>query len=326
MSLCSVLDPLEDFLLAATTGGPGHGLNLSTNNGLDLTCQNYEGLNLSQHANHLQQDNSSTAATGDPVVLNLTHQSVSQQLSGGGHIVNSNTNNSTLQPHTSKGFTQREQQQIGHPFVHNAEVGLNLSLQNGINLSRQAVQQGNRSNLELGCYYNDFNNINGDGGATHSMQTQGGTSFTFNPRVHVDNSTYNVEQQRNSPLNLEHRSSPLNLTSVVQHQQQQQHHATIRNINNPNQNLNTSTTSNSQQNSVCQNIPQSSHHQQQQNQNYFTSNDQFNWSNLFYSQTEGGSHENAIDMYQQNDTVIQQGQEQHQMFDMGDPNSMSQVG
>ena len=320
MSLCSVLDPLEDFLLAATTGGPGHGLNLSTNNGLDLTCQNYEGLNLSQHANNLQQGNSSNPASGDPVVLNLTHQSIPQQLSGGGHVITSTTTNPNLQPHTSKGFAQREQQ-IGQPFVHNTEVGLNLSLQNGINLSRQAVQQGNRSNLELGYYYNDFNNISGDGGA-HSMQNQAGTNFTFNPRVGVDNSSYNVEQQRNSPLNLEHRSSPLNLTSVVH----QQHPATVRNFHHPKHNLNTTSTpvQNVQQNSVCQNIQQTSQHQQQQ-QNYFSSNDQFNWTNLFYSQAEG-PHETAIDMYQPNDTVIQQGQDQQQMFDMGDPNSMSQTG
>ena len=55
MSLCSALDSqLEEFLLSNTiqstsTGLGIHGLNLSTNNGLDLTCPSYEeGLNLSQ--------------------------------------------------------------------------------------------------------------------------------------------------------------------------------------------------------------------------------------------------------------------------------------
>jgi len=49
MSLCSGLDQgLEEFLLSGGAS-TGLGLNLSTNNGLDLTCQAYEeGLNLSQ--------------------------------------------------------------------------------------------------------------------------------------------------------------------------------------------------------------------------------------------------------------------------------------
>jgi hypothetical protein len=51
MSLCSALDSqLEEFLLSNTSTGLG--LNLSTNNGLDLTCPSYEeGLNLSQQNN-----------------------------------------------------------------------------------------------------------------------------------------------------------------------------------------------------------------------------------------------------------------------------------
>lgn len=49
MSLCSVLDSqIEEFLLSGTASN-SLGLNLSTNNGLDLTCPSYEeGLNLSQ--------------------------------------------------------------------------------------------------------------------------------------------------------------------------------------------------------------------------------------------------------------------------------------
>ena len=320
MSLCSALDPLEDFLLAATTGSPGHGLNLSTNNGLDLSCQNYEGLNLSQHANSLQQGNTSNAPSADAVVLNLTHQSIPQQHPGNGHVISSPNTNSSLQQHGNKGFTPRDQQLASQSFVpNNAEVGLNLSLQNGINLSRQAVQPGNRSNIELGYYYNDFNSINSDGG-TQSMQNQGTTNFTFNARVGADNSAYSIEQQRNSPLNLEHRSSPLNLTSVV-HQQHQ--HPTVRNFHHPKHSLHTSTVV---QQSPCQNIPQQQS-QQQQNQNYFSStNDQFNWSNLFYSQPEG-THQNDLDIYQSNDTILQheQGQQQQQMFDLNEhPNSMPQ--
>ena len=308
MSLCSALDPLEDFLLAATTGSAGHGLNLSTNNGLDLTCQNYEGLNLSQHANNLQQQhggNSSNPASGDPVVLNLTHQSV-QQLPGNGHVINSGANaNTSLQQVGGRGFVQREQQ-LTHPFVHNAEVGLNLSLQNGINLSRQAVQQGSRPNIDLGYYYNNFDNINGTG--ANQMQHQGGTNFTFNPRNGGgDSSSYNIEQQRNSPLNLEHRSSPLNLTSVHQpHPGRSFHH--------PKHSLNTSTII--QQNTGCQSIPQ------QSQQTYFSSNDQFNWSNLFYTQQEG-PQQNTMDMYQPNNAVVHQGQEQ-QMFNINDQNAIAQ--
>ena len=58
MSLCSALDPqLEEFLLSGGASS-GLGLNLSTNNGLDLTCQPYEeGLNLSQ------QNGASTTGT-----------------------------------------------------------------------------------------------------------------------------------------------------------------------------------------------------------------------------------------------------------------------
>ena len=57
MSLCSALDSqLEEFLLSNSLPGSNsglgiHGLNLSTNNGLDLTCPTYEGLNLSQQNN-----------------------------------------------------------------------------------------------------------------------------------------------------------------------------------------------------------------------------------------------------------------------------------
>ena len=149
------------------------------------------------------------------------------------------------------------------------------------------------------------------------MQNQGTTNFAFNARVGVDNSSYSIEQQRNSPLNLEHRSSPLNLTSVV-HQQ-----PTVRNFHNPKHGLHTSTVV---QQPSCQNIPQQQS-QTQQNHNYFSStNDQFNWSNLFYSQPEG-THQNELDIYQSNDTIVQHEQGQQQpIFDLNDhSNAMPQT-
>ena len=325
MSLCSALDPLEDFLLAAATEGPGHGLNLSTNNGLDLTCQNYEGLNLSQHANPLNQGTNSNPTSSAPVVLNLTHQSLpphqQQQQLPGNHgqphpqVLNPNNIITNFPQHGTKGFVQRDQQQTGNQSF-NTEVGLNLSLQNGINLSRQAVPQGSRSNIEIGYYYNDFNGISSDGGQ-QSLQNPDGANFTFNPRVGGDNSAYTIEQQRNSPLNLEHRSSPLNLTSVVPSQQ----HSSIRNFQQQKHNINASSVP-QQQHSGCPNLPQQP--QQQGQNNYFSSNDQFNWNNLFYNQA-GCSQQNELDLFQSNDVAeIQQGQLQTNMFTMNGQQPLQQ--
>ena len=107
MSLCSALDPLEDFLLGATAGSSGHGLNLSTNHGLDLTCQNYEGLNLSQNGSSIQQSNPPNPAAAESVVLNLAHQSLPQQLSTTGHVIHpTNISQSGLQEN-SKVFSQK---------------------------------------------------------------------------------------------------------------------------------------------------------------------------------------------------------------------------
>ena len=331
MSLCSALDPLEDFLLAAATEGPGHGLNLSTNNGLDLTCQNYEGLNLSQHATPLNHGAGSNPTSSASVVLNLTHQSLpnhpqqQQQLpvnhsvsNPQHHVLNSNNVLPNFQQQGGKGFVQREQQQMGNQSFNN-EVGLNLSLQNGINLSRQAVPQGNRSNIELGYYYNDFNGISGSGGQ-QSIQNADGANFAFNPRVGGDSSVYSLEQQRNSPLNLEHRSSPLNLTSVVQ----QQPHPSVRNFHQPKHNLN-NTSNVVQQQTACPNLPQQPQQQHQQGQNnYFSSNDQFNWTNLFYNQS-GCAQPNELDIFQSSDpSDVQHGQVQTQMFSLNDHQSMAQ--
>ncbi len=78
MSLCTAIDfQLEDFL----TNSAGLGLNLSTNNGLDLTCPNYEeGLNLSNQQTGQGGGNSNNHGSGhqqqfnynDSMVLNLT--------------------------------------------------------------------------------------------------------------------------------------------------------------------------------------------------------------------------------------------------------------
>ena len=317
MSLCSALDPLEDFLLGATAGSSGHGLNLSTNHGLDLTCQNYEGLNLSQNGGSIQQSNPPNPASGESVVLNLAHQSLPQQLSSSGHVIQPSNINQPVLQENNKVFSQKEQQ-ITQTFVQgNNEVGLNLSLQNGINLSRQAAQgQGNRANVELGYYYNDFDNIVGNSVSQHPMQNQNGINFTFNPRIGTDTSTYSIEQQRNSPLNLEHRSSPLNLTSVVN---QPHHNSNVRNFHHSkNGSLNNTSTTSSvvHHNSNCQNVIQQNHPQQQQQQNYFPSNDQFNWSNLFYTQPEGTQQQGSLDIYQTNDQVIHHGQDQQQLFDI----------
>lgn len=68
------------------------------------------------------------------------------------------------------------------------EVGLNLSLQKSY--AGQGQPQAD--------YYNHFGNQEQNSGYVYSMTS------SSNP----------IDQQRNSPLNLERRSSPLNLTSV----------------------------------------------------------------------------------------------------------------
>jgi len=71
------------------------------------------------------------------------------------------------------------------------EVGLNLSLQ-------KSYASHGQSHTE---YFNQY-----------TSQGQGATSdFVYSTLAPASNA---VEQQRNSPLNLERRASPLNLTSV----------------------------------------------------------------------------------------------------------------
>jgi hypothetical protein len=225
MSVCSALDPIEDFLLSSaanamapmqsSTGvnnavinlnnissnrimGPPmattnlNGLNLSLNHGLDLTCPTYGCLNLTQ-----PQRQESTG-------LNLTQH-----------------------PTTSRGGKKSSSLAAS---ASNNEVGLNLSLQNGMNLTRQAY------------YYNDFD---------YSVNTSVATGFDqqqqqqqhqharqqheqlLQPHQHQQQhhghgglTLQSLDTQRNSPLNLEHRSSPLNLTHTRNNNnnKNQQHH------------------------------------------------------------------------------------------------------
>lgn len=172
MSLCSALDSqLEEFLLSNSLNPPGSGLglNLSTNNGLDLTCPSYEeGLNLSQQSNTGQGQYN----YNESVVLNLTqdHQHLQQ-----GNVRHVGLHN----------IQQPQQQQQQYQSYNSLEVGLNLSLQKSY--ANQTQQQNG--------FYGQYDNSASAYGYTISNSNQ-------------------VDQQRNSPLNLEQRSSPLNLTSV----------------------------------------------------------------------------------------------------------------
>ena len=199
MSVCSGLDQIEDFLLSSTvpistgiglglgtssnntnrtfmgppiSSGNLNGLNLSLNHGLDLTCPTV--WDLTQTASQQQSHNSR-----NDQILNLTQQPLPLQ---------SNHNS----------FNNRNSRK------ESSEVGLNLSLQNGMNLTRQAY------------YYNE-------GDFDYSNQQQNTVSFESSTPIssHRSNdpptASANLimpphEAHRYSPLNLEHRSSPLNLT------------------------------------------------------------------------------------------------------------------
>ena len=112
----------------------------------------------------------------DPSILNLTQQQIHHQ---------SNHNS----------FNNRGN--INNERKETCEVGLNLSLQNGMNLTRQAY------------YYNE-----GDFDYQSSGFEHNSTSTTTQHRS-SDQSAIIMPHEahhRYSPLNLEHRSSPLNLT------------------------------------------------------------------------------------------------------------------
>ena len=209
MSVCSGLDQIEDFLLSSTvpistgiglglgtsstntnrtfmgppiSSGNLNGLNLSLNHGLDLTCPTYGVMNLTQTASQQQSHNSR-----NDQILNLTQPLPLQS----NHNSFNNRNNNRKE---------------------SSEVGLNLSLQNGMNLTRQAY------------YYNE-------GDFDYNNQQQNTVSFeSSTPHRSNDPSTVSAnlmmpphEAHRYSPLNLEHRSSPLNLTHARKYPDQNQY-------------------------------------------------------------------------------------------------------
>ncbi|TRY64309.1 hypothetical protein TCAL_01854 [Tigriopus californicus] len=159
----------------------GHGLNLSTNHGLDLTCPNYEGLNLS--VSHTGNHGSSA--------INLAHRTGSA-------------------PHPP---TQPP----------GPNVGLNLTVQNGINLSRDTNPDGKSqptpATAQNQPYFYNSNPCNG----YINLTPQNQRVYQNHPRSHRGKKPSQMfsqafeapSQAQNSPLNLEqHRASPLNLTNV----------------------------------------------------------------------------------------------------------------
>ena len=184
MNACSGLEPLEDFLLSNTsfnatsnnrimgppfqTAGNLNGLNLSLNHGLDLTSPTYGCLNLTQSAmgqqgNRGNQEGNSRTSMG----LNLTSQ--------------------------NQNYQRNDQSSANNKKPALAEVGLNLSLQNGMDLTRQT-------------YYYDSS------GTGNDFQYQS-EHYDQHQQHHQENHVIIDTSHQNSPLNLEnHRSSPLNLT------------------------------------------------------------------------------------------------------------------
>ena len=165
--------------------GPSAGLDLSNVNGLDLTSPHYEGLNLTQQCLNLSNTNSNISRE------HSNSNNANSQQNSGHHQNNTNIVKQNVPPH----FHQQQQQQ--------SEMVLNLSTQMGLNLSRTAAVSG--SEMTPGSYNTMYNN------------------FDYYNTGYYDNSYNNttaaatlcqMEEQRCSPLNLEHRSSPLNLTSV----------------------------------------------------------------------------------------------------------------
>ena len=229
------------------------GLNLSIHHGLDLTCPNYQGLNLSlgqyvgvglkaqaqkssnslpnpQQNSQSNQNNNSSNGRG----LNLSQQQQGKSLPQQQHY---------QQQQQQQHLQQQQQQKVisntnsgirnNNNNLKRSEVGLNLSLQNGINLSSNRQQapgpvdatssnnsyyyttntSGGYINLSTQNYTSSAlpsftNNI----GQTNSMQPSDGTA----PQTSIFQSCTAEQTLRNSPLNLErNRSSPLNLTSAI---------------------------------------------------------------------------------------------------------------
>ena len=155
-------------------GGPNICLDLSSVNGLDLSS--------SQNYEGLNLSQQ---------CLNLSSSNVSR--------VPTSSNNTNVAQHQQQAGSSCKQNNQHHN--QQPEMVLNLSTQMGLNLTRNAMPSGDYNmyqNFEYynsGYYENGFNNTAGSAASTATQLCQ-------------------MEEQRCSPLNLEHRSSPLNLTSV----------------------------------------------------------------------------------------------------------------
>lgn len=160
----------------------GHGLNLSTNHGLDLTCPNYEGLNLS--VSHTGNHGSNANLANRTGVLNAPGTSQHHHL----------------------------------PTTHRPgpNVGLNLTVHNGINLSRDVKSsQGSQSATQNHPYFYNSNPCNGYINLTPQNQRVFQANGAKKASQMFSQTFENGQQAQNSPLNLEqHRASPLNLTNV----------------------------------------------------------------------------------------------------------------
>ena len=176
LSVSSPLCSFEqlDLRFGEDVGLPNTGLDLSCVNGLDLSSASYEGLNLSQQCLNL----SSTGGRGGA--------------------------------QTSQNNQKQQQQQQNNGFPTQPEMVLNLSTQIGLNLTRPSV---------LG--YPTLEQVQGLADTFDPSGAQEGGGFSY----YGDYSSYsgypaatstlcNMEEQRCSPLNLERRSSPLNLAVV----------------------------------------------------------------------------------------------------------------
>ena len=215
------------------TTGNLNGLNLSLNHGLDLTSPTYGCLNLTQSAmgqHQRGQEGSTSGSRASSMGLNLTAQNQSNQ----SYPAGSRQNNANRKAST--------------------EVGLNLSLQNGMDLSRQTY---------------DFN---------YHPSTSTAVAVAPNQSEHFEQFHGSQEMlepgqyHQNSPLNLEqHRSSPLNLTHPKYPASHQNQYFNFIQEGNRGQDLGGATTS--------------KHHQQQQ-QHYFNFTNNFSSNEYYYQQQQ----------------------------------------
>ncbi len=166
----------------------GHGLNLSTNNGLDLTRPNYEGLNLSVAAQQQQQQQFQPQRRVPRGQQQDQHQQQGLNLS--------QANPQYRQP-------QRYPQQ-----PRGREVGLNLTVDHSQqHHQQQSSEQSSTSShvLRKGNFFYTAQNCLGYVNLAPLSDSQ-----------QQKPDALERDDQRHSPLNLERqRSSPLNLTSAV---------------------------------------------------------------------------------------------------------------